>query len=64
MGKSLWRKKGRSWRLLLGALGEDGEEVQDGEKLKEKEGGQLEIAARCFGREFRRWGVLLKKMLS
>jgi hypothetical protein len=54
MGKSLWRKKGRSWRLLLGALGEDGEEVQDGEKLKEKEGGQLEIAARCFGREFRR----------
>jgi hypothetical protein len=54
MGKSLWRKKGRSWRLLLGALGEDGEEVQDGEKLKEKEGGHLEIAARCFGREFRR----------
>jgi hypothetical protein len=29
-------------------LGED-EEVQDGEKLVKKEGGQLEVAARCFG---------------
>jgi hypothetical protein len=58
MGKSSWRKKLRSSSLLLGALGEDGEEVQDGEKLVEKEGRWLEVAARVLGasgdKEFRR----------
>jgi hypothetical protein len=55
MGKSWWRKKGRIWRLLLGASGEDGEEL--GEKEKE----ELETAARCFGRQGVRRGILLKK---
>jgi hypothetical protein len=51
MGKSWWRKKGRSWRLLVGASGEDGDEVEDGEELGEKEKEELETAARCFGRQ-------------